>query len=104
SSYTPAHRSPNPFPTRRSSDLILDRLEDRELVLARMGSAMAGEREFIFKHVLTRDVAYESLPRRDRAEAHAAVARWIEETAGDRDRKSTRLNSSHRTISYAVFG
>src|SRR3712207_8308458 len=31
----------------------------------------------------------------------AAVARLIEET--QRDRKSTRLNSSHANISYAVF-
>src|SRR6202047_5572579 len=27
----------------------------------------------------------------------------VEERRGTRDRKSTRLNSSHRTISYAVF-
>src|SRR5437867_9315602 len=33
--------------------------------------------------------------------APAAVAQAAE--AGHRDRKSTRLNSSHRTISYAVF-
>src|SRR5437867_5486866 len=34
----------------------------------------------------------------------ASSLRLIEEAlAGSRDRKSTRLNSSHRTISYAVF-
>src|SRR5207248_10166015 len=27
----------------------------------------------------------------------------VRRAVGDRDRKSTRLNSSHRTISYAVF-
>ena len=63
---------------------MLDRLQDRDLVRSRVGSAISGETEFIFKHVLTRDVAYERLPRADRARAHATVAEWIETTAGGR--------------------
>ena len=31
------------------------RLEDRELVVSRPGSTLAGEREYLFKHILTRD-------------------------------------------------
>jgi class 3 adenylate cyclase/tetratricopeptide (TPR) repeat protein len=65
-------------------DSALRRLEDRELVLSRPGSSLAGQPEYIFKHVLTRDVAYESLPRKERPRAHAAVAAWLEATAGDR--------------------
>ena len=65
-------------------DDALRRLEDRELVLSRPGSSLAGQPEYIFKHVLTRDVAYESLPRKERARAHATVAAWLERTAGDR--------------------
>jgi class 3 adenylate cyclase len=65
-------------------DAALRRLEDRELVLSRPGSSLAGQPEYIFKHVLTRDVAYESLPRKDRPRAHATVAAWLERTAGDR--------------------
>ena len=63
---------------------ILDRLEERDLVRSRLGSSMAGEPEFIFKHVLTREVAYDTLPRRERGDAHATVADWIERTSGDR--------------------
>ncbi len=63
---------------------MLDRLEARDLVRSRVGSAISGETEFIFKHVLTRDVAYDRLPRGDRARAHATVAEWIESTAGAR--------------------
>src|SRR3712207_6977927 len=33
----------------------------------------------------------------------AAAARGVRQAGGDRDRKSTRLNSSHANISYAVF-
>src|SRR4051812_41720646 len=65
-------------------DDALRRLEDRELVLSRAGSSLAGQPEYIFKHVLTRDVAYESLPRKDRPPAHATVAAWLERTASDR--------------------
>ena len=73
----------------------LDRLQDRELVLSRLTSAIAGEPEFIFKHVLTRDVAYESLPRRDRATAHSAVAEWIEATTGERRDEFAELLAYH---------
>ena len=44
----------------------------------------AGQREYTFRHILTRDVAYESLPRRERQRAHTLVATWIEERAGER--------------------
>ena len=39
----------------------------RSRARSRSGSSVAGEAEYPFKHVLTRDVAYETLPRRDRA-------------------------------------
>ncbi len=74
---------------------ILGSLESRELVLERLGSAISGEHEYIFKHILTRDVAYESLPRRERGAAHATVARWIEETAGERTREFVELLAYH---------
>ncbi|MDP9296226.1 MAG: AAA family ATPase [Actinomycetota bacterium] len=73
----------------------LTTLEDRELVLSRLGSSIAGEPEYIFKHILTRDVAYESLPRRERAAAHVSVARWIEESAGERAREFEELLAYH---------
>src|SRR2546429_5149778 len=36
-------------------------------------------------------------------DSSSAIARWLEIWPGKRDRKSTRLNSSHGYISYAVF-
>ncbi len=79
---------------------ILDRLEERELVLSRLSSSVAGEPEFVFKHVLTREVAYESLPRRERAGAHAQVAAWIEETAGRRANEFIELLAYHYAEAY----
>jgi class 3 adenylate cyclase len=79
----------------------LGRLEERELVLSRLSSSIAGEPEFAFKHVLTREVAYESLPRRERATAHAQVAAWIEETAGERATEFVELLAYHYAEAYA---
>ncbi len=60
-------------------------LEDRDFVRRQAGSAMAGEREYVIKHALTREVAYESLPRARRAPMHAAFAAWLERREPGRD-------------------
>jgi class 3 adenylate cyclase len=78
-------------------DGSLERLRARDLVQVKARSALAGEPELAFTHVLTRDVAYGSLPRRDRADAHAAVARWIELTAGSRIAEFRDLLAHHLT-------
>ena len=83
-------------------DASLRTLEDRELVLSRLTSSLAGQPESIFKHVLIRDVAYESLPRRDRTASHAAVAGWIEETAGDRAGEMAELLAYHLSTAVAL--
>ncbi|MGH2680329.1 MAG: ATP-binding protein [Actinomycetota bacterium] len=85
-------------------DTSLRILEDRELVLSRLTSSLAGQQELIFKHVLIRDVAYESLPRRDRTDAHAAVAGWIEETAADRAGELSELLAYHLSTAVALSG
>jgi hypothetical protein len=60
-------------------------LEDRDLVRRRARSSMAGEREYVIKHALTREVAYESLPRARRPRMHSAFAAWLEGRAPGRD-------------------
>jgi len=84
----------------REVDPDLRRLEERELVAARLSSSMVGEEELAFSHILTRDVAYESLPRRERPRAHARVARWIEDTTGDRQREYSALLAHHYAEAY----
>ena len=63
---------------------VLESLARRHLVAFVPRSTLAGETELRFTHVLVRDGAYAQLTRRDRAEKHHAVARWIEDTSGDR--------------------
>src|SRR5438034_1883755 len=52
----------------------------------------------------SRDAVYQAIPKQQRATMHRKVAAALAmhcELGGDR--KSTRLNSSHTVISYAVF-
>jgi class 3 adenylate cyclase/tetratricopeptide (TPR) repeat protein len=56
----------------------LHELERRELVRRERRSSLAGELEYAFRHVLVRDVAYETVPRAARAEKHVRAAQWIE--------------------------
>jgi hypothetical protein len=80
---------------RNRLDEALAPLQARDLIRPRPASALGGETEYIFKHVLTRDVAYETLPRAERAVAHAAVAGWIEESVGDRSSEFLELLAYH---------
>jgi len=62
--------------------LSLDELMRKELAFPRVGSTFSGEREYIFKQSLLRDVAYSLLPKKYRANCHRAIADWLAERAG----------------------
>jgi len=72
--------------TRSAAELedALDMLESRDFIHRESGSQIQGDHEYLFKHMLIREVAYATLPRAARRERHAAVARFIESAAGDR--------------------
>jgi len=77
----------------------LDGLADKELVARRTASAMAGETEYTFRHLLIRDAAYGMLPRAQRQRAHAEAARWIEARVGERVEEVVQLLAEHLTES-----
>src|SRR5690606_41383216 len=91
-----------PFPTRRSSDLAL--APRRILHLD-----VAGREQALTEGVAVADGLLLRIPRHDAGHAprplgHGpALVRHPGETHTIGDRKSTRLNSSHVKISYAVF-
>jgi class 3 adenylate cyclase len=85
---------------RAQIDELLDRLQDRDLVLGRLSSSLSGERELVFKHALIRDVAHESLPRRDRVRMHADVADWIEQVYAGRRAEVIELIAHHRLAAH----
>src|SRR5207245_9506757 len=99
-----APHSPPSFPTRRSSDLVPRSHHDQVAVArsAAVGQPSADQQQRGGQH-------------QDAAPASAPLGSWIAVSgpvlhehvfvyeASTKDRKSTRLNSSHGSISYAVF-
>jgi class 3 adenylate cyclase/tetratricopeptide (TPR) repeat protein len=61
-----------------------DSLLKRELIFSSQPSAFSNSREFVFKHALLRDVAYETVLLKLRKRYHAQVALWLEVNAGER--------------------
>ena len=56
----------------------------RELIFRRLPSTFAGCEEFLFRHALVRDVAYETVLLSERRTLHARAARWLEAHAAER--------------------
>jgi class 3 adenylate cyclase/tetratricopeptide (TPR) repeat protein len=61
----------------------LQMLQRKELIRPE-ASSFAGQDAFRFSHLLVRDAAYESIPKRTRADQHQLFASWLERVAGDR--------------------
>ena len=59
-------------------ETLLHALERKEFVRRERRPSVEGEAEFVFRHLLVRDVAYGQIPRAARAEKHRRVAEWIE--------------------------
>jgi tetratricopeptide (TPR) repeat protein len=83
-------------------DDLVASMAPRGLVGEQPASTMAGMREFRFKHALTRDVAYASLPRTERRRLHGRVADWIEEIAPGREGETAELAAHHLTEAIAL--
>jgi class 3 adenylate cyclase/tetratricopeptide (TPR) repeat protein len=91
--------------------LSIESLVGKGLVGERDESSIEGEREFVFNHVLTRDVAYASIPRARRAQAHAVVGAWIENGTSGRAEEFAEILAHHfalagdpeRTARYALL-
>ena len=69
----------------------LGTLEARDLIRRRATSSLEGEVEYVFKHALTRDVAYNGLTKARRARLHADFAGWMERLGEGRDEHAPLL-------------
>src|SRR5207244_12936501 len=101
SSPCPRHpHDPPPFPTRRSSDLQFPGLPSTGAIDATASQRVSG---LLFPATRKGDIM-ESLARQAVNQRRSALT-GARNSATDavKDRKSTRLNSSHQIISYAVF-
>ena len=60
------------------SQVALHALERKGFIRRERRSAVAGETEYAFRHVLVREVAYGQIPRAARADKHLASVAWID--------------------------
>ena len=67
----------------RRTEEVLGALEGRDLIRRETVSAIEGEQQFAFTHVLIRDVAYDLLPRARRQERHEHCALFLESTTAE---------------------
>jgi len=74
---------------------ILESLRRRELIYRSEHSSFANVEEYFFKHALLRDVAYETVLLKHRAEYHGCVARWLETRARERQGEYLGLIAEH---------
>ena len=70
-------------------------LERKEFVRRERRSAVAGETQYAFLHLLLRDVAYSQIPRSERADKHARAAAWIESLSADRSEDRAEMLAHH---------
>ena len=73
------------------ADPDLGLLEERDFVHRRAGSSIAGQQEYMIKHALTREVAYDSLLKAKRGPLHADFAQWLERTGKGEDEHAPLL-------------
>ena len=71
------------------TDSLLDRLVQKDLIRPSAGDS------FAFRHILIREVAYQTLLRAERANLHAAAARRLEARAGGQEDALAELIAYH---------
>ena len=79
----------------------LHSLERKEFVRRELRSSVAGEDEYVFRHALVRDVAYEQIPRSERAELHRGAAEWIESLGRPDDHAETLAHHYAAALEFA---
>ncbi len=70
-------------------------LAGRELIYPHERSTIAGAEEYIFKHSLLQEAAYETVLLKQRRRYHFEVAEWIETNAGERQEEYQALIADH---------
>lgn len=66
-------------------------LQERAFVLPHAQSSIEGQREWLIRHALTREVAYQGLLKARRARLHAGFAQWLEHNGRGEDEHAPLL-------------
>ena len=79
----------------------LHSLTRKEFITRNRRSSVAGEDEYVFRHALVRDVAYEQIPRAERVDKHRSTAEWIESLARIEDHAEMLAHHYGAALEYA---
>jgi len=79
----------------------LHALERKQFVRRERQSAVAGENEYSFRHILVRDVAYGQIPRGERATKHRLAAEWIDSLGRPEDQAEMLAHHYLSALEYA---
>ena len=85
----------------RTLEERLHSLERKEFVSRNRRSSVAGEDEYGFRHALVREVAYEQIPKSERAEKHRAAAEWIESLGRTEDHAEMLAHHYEAALDFA---
>jgi class 3 adenylate cyclase/tetratricopeptide (TPR) repeat protein len=80
---------------RETVEQRLSELERKGFVSGHEHSAVAGELQYAFSHVLIRDIAYGQIPRSRRTEKHRLVGDWVAALAPDRASNLAEMTAHH---------
>ncbi|GCF09676.1 hypothetical protein KDI_32400 [Dictyobacter arantiisoli] len=64
-------------------------------ITTKMVSPITSDRTFIFKHILTRDVVYNNIPRQRRSREHTQMALWLEDHTTTKQASFVELIAHH---------
>ena len=83
-------------------DELLMEAARRDLVSELDERGLGGGRAWTFKHILIRDVAYDAIPKTERAGAHETFGRWLEQTAGARGDEYAEIVAYHTEQAFGL--
>jgi len=83
-------------PTLQGVEQLIDQLTEKDLLRS------TGSDIFAFRHILIREVAYQTLTRAERGRLHAAAAAWLEGLAGEREDSLAELIGYHYREAAAI--
>lgn len=74
---------------------LLQELQTKDFLIERERSQLQGQREFAFKHLIIRDVAYSMVLKSRRCESHKGYGAWLERTYGERANEFADVLAHH---------
>ncbi len=74
---------------------ILEQLRLKEMIYHRETSELSGAQEFFFKHTILREVAYDTILKKDRLSYHSLAAEWLINKNAERAGELTGMIGEH---------